>query len=105
MVGLEPLRGVVGDEPAVVDHDDALGELVGLVEIVGGEDDGGAVFGPQAADVLLQVGPVLRIQPGGRLVQEQQVGSVDQAHRNVQPAALSAGQRRHHPVGDALQVQ
>ena len=39
---LEPGRGVVGDHPAVVDHHHPLGQRVGLLEVVGGEHDGGA---------------------------------------------------------------
>ena len=59
----------------------------------------------QVEDVLLQVGAVLRVQAGGRLVEEEQLGRVDQAHRDVEAAALAAGEGRHRPVGDLAQAQ
>ncbi len=93
VVGLEPGRGVVGHDGAVVDHHDPLGERVRLVEVVGGEHDRGAVALAQGDDVLLQVGAVLRVQAGGRLVEEQQVGGVDQPHRDVEASPLAAGER------------
>ena len=36
---LELLRGALGDDPAVVEDRDPVGELVGLVEVLGGEED------------------------------------------------------------------
>jgi hypothetical protein len=85
---LEPFRGVVGDDPAVVDHDHALGHCVGLVEVVRRQDDrrAGVV---QPDDLLLQVRPVLGVQPGRRLVEEQQLGGVHHAEGDVEAAPLA----------------
>ena len=55
-------------------------------------------------DVLPQVRPVLRVEPGGRLVQEQQRRRVHQAHRHVEPAPLTAGQART-PCGRPASVR
>src|SRR5690606_40979295 len=68
-VGLEPLGGVVGDDPAVIDDHHALGHRVRLVEAAGGEGDRGAVLRAQPPDVLPQVGAVVRVEPGGGLVE------------------------------------
>ena len=47
-VGLQHGRGVVGDDPPVVDHDHPLGHRVGLLEVVRGQHDRGAVLGRAA---------------------------------------------------------
>jgi hypothetical protein len=39
---LEPLRGVNGRDPAVVDDSHPIAELVGLLDLVGGQKDGRA---------------------------------------------------------------
>nr|BFE76100.1 hypothetical protein GCM10020092_094010 [Actinoplanes digitatis] len=59
----------------------------------------------QPQDVFLQVGAVLRVEPGGRLVEEEQLRRVDQAHGDVEPAALAAGERGHRPVGDLAEAE
>ena len=46
---LELVGGALGDDPAVVEHRDPVGELVGLVEVLGGEEDRHAV-GDELAD-------------------------------------------------------
>ena len=50
---------------------------------------------PSAAQRLDQVPerpPGLRVEAGGRLVEEQQLGPADDAEGDVEPAALPAGQ-------------
>ena len=59
--GFQPFRGVIGDDRAVVDHHHTFRELVGLVQVVGGEHDRSVVPGTQFTDVFMQVGPVLRV--------------------------------------------
>ena len=102
---LEPGGGVVGDHPAVVDDDDATGEGVGLLEVVGGEHDGAAALGVQPADQLLEVGAVLRVEAGRGLVEEEHPRQVDQPHRDVEPAALAAGEGGDLAVGDRGEVE
>ena len=62
------------DDLAVVDDHDPVAERVGLVQVVRGQEDRRALV-PQAADVVPEAGPVLRVEPGGRLVQEEELGS------------------------------
>ena len=66
---LEPVRSVVGDDPAVVDHGDLVGQRVGLVQVLGGQQHGRAVSDQPSDDVphVLALG---RVQAGGRLVEE-----------------------------------
>lgn len=102
---LEGAGRVVRDHPAVVDHDDPAGERVGLVEVVGGEHDGAAGVGVQASYEVLEVRAVLRVEAGRGLVEEQHLRQVHEPHRDVEAAALPAGERRHRPVRDGGEVE
>ena len=55
---------------ALVDHADAVGHLLGLLDVMGGENDGDAI-GAQAPHHLPHVAAQLHIHPGGGLIQEQ----------------------------------
>ena len=94
---LQLLGGALGDDLAVVDDGDAVAERVGLLEIVGGEEDGGAGFA-QPADLVPHPGPALGVEPGGRLVEEEELGEVHQPDAHVEAALLAAG------VGPGLAV-
>lgn len=79
-------------------HDrDAVAEGVGLVQVVGGDEDRHAVRA-QPADLVPHVRPTLRVQAGGRLVQEDDLRLVDDAEGDLDPATLATG------VGLALAV-
>ena len=88
--GLELGRGAAGDHAPAVDHRDAVGEPVGLLEVLGGEEQRRAVV-----DELAQDGPEgvarVRVEPGRRLVEEQHGRRRDQAGREVEPAPHAAG--------------
>ena len=58
------------------DDADEVAELLGLVHVVGAEDDRAALL-PRAEDGVAQHFLVDRIQPRRRLVQDQQLGPVD----------------------------
>ena len=51
---LEFLGGALGDHPAAVDHRDPVGELVGLLQVLRGEQDGDAA-GDQLPDHVPEV--------------------------------------------------
>src|SRR6185437_356205 len=80
---LELRRGPLGDDPAVVDDDHDRGQVVGLVEVLGGEDHVGPGPGHRP-DAVPNLDPAAGIETGGRLVQQQQVGGADQAGPEVQ---------------------
>jgi hypothetical protein len=73
----------------VVDDRDLGRELVGLLQVLGGEQDGDAV-GDQGADHVPDLAPAARVQAGGRLVQAQDRRPSDQARGQVQAAAHPA---------------
>jgi hypothetical protein len=82
----EPLDGVFGHQLAVAQDADAVADGVDLLEDVRGEEDGRAALGLRADDLahLLRAG---RVEPGGRLVEDQQVWVVDERHREGEPLA------------------
>ena len=94
---LSSVGRALGDDLAVVDDRDPVAERVGLVEVVRGEEDGHALVA-QPADLVPHVRAALRVEAGGRLVEEDDLRLVDDAERDVDPAALAAG------VGLALAV-
>ena len=94
---LQLVGHALGDDLAVVDHEHPVAERVGLLQVVRGQEDRGAETLAQPADVIPQVAAALRVEPGGRLVEEYHGRGVDQAERDVQPAALAARQRLAEP--------
>ena len=101
---LQRARGAFRDHRAVIDDHDAVAEHVGLVQVMRGQEHRGAPV-PQAADVVPQAGPVLRVESGARLVQEQDLGLVHDAERHVEPPPLAAGIRPHPAVREPGQVE
>ena len=71
--------------PAAVEHRDAVRELVRLVQVLGGEQHGGAVRDQAAHDVPHGVAAA-RVQARGGLVQEDDAGRRDEGHREVEAA-------------------
>ena len=76
-------------EEAVQDRD-AVRELVGLFQVLGGEQDGRAGRG-QLADDVPHRAPAARVKAGGRLVEEDHLRVADQGHRQVELALHAAG--------------
>ena len=92
----------VGDHAAAREHDDAVGQQLRLLHVVRGEQDRGAALA-QAADQLPRLAARGRVEAGRRLVEEQQVGVAGDAEREVEAAALAAGQRRGTRVGAVVE--
>ena len=81
--------GSFGDDPALVEHRDPVGQLVRLVEVLGGEQDGDPGRG-ELADDLPHGATAARVQAGGGLVEEDHPGLADQGHRQVEPSSHPA---------------
>ncbi len=96
---LERVRGALGDDLARVDDPDPVGERVRLLEVLGGEEDGHALVARKPRDLVPERRSALDVQPGGRLVEEQQPGLVDQRQREVESAAHAARVAAHLAVG------
>ena len=89
-LGLELIRRALGDDLAGVDDPDPIGERVGLLEVLGGEEDGDPVRGREPLDLIPKRGAALHVEAGGGLVQEQDRGLVHQREREVQAPAHAA---------------
>ena len=83
----------------MAEQHDAVGVLVGLLEVVGGEQDGAAALGV-LADRLPEAAAALDVHAGGGLVEDQQGGVGEQGHREAQPLLLAAGALADLAVGD-----
>ena len=84
--GLQLGRRALGDDVAVVDDPDPVGERVGLLQVLGGEEDGDAVVGGEARDLVPERGAALDVEAGRRLVEEEDARPVGEREREVEPA-------------------
>ena len=101
---LEAVRGVVGDDPAVVDDADLVGQRVGLVQVLGGQQHGRSL-GDEVADDVPHVLALGRVEAGGRLVEEDHRRAADQARGQVEPPAHAAGVGLGHLAGGVGEVE
>ena len=92
--------GAVGDHPAAGDDDHPVGDGVGLVEVVGGEDDGVPAAG-QPAHRRPEGPAALDVHGRRRLVEQQQRRRAGQGEREQDALALAAGQRVDRPAEQA----
>ena len=93
-----------GDDPAVGQDQDAVGELLRLVEVVGGEQDRRALEVREPVHEVVELAPRVRVEAGGRLVEEQQLRPPDDPDRHVEAPALPAGERDDLLVGELGQA-
>ena len=101
---LELVRTALGDHPSRVDDHDLIRELVGFVQVLGGQQDGRAVGG-EFSDSGPDLGPAARVQAGGRLVEKQHQRGDDQARHHVQPTAHAARPGLDQTVGRLGQAE
>jgi hypothetical protein len=90
--------GAVGHDLSGGEHRDPVGEVLGLVHVVGGQEHRLAQ-GPQAGDDLPGGAPGGGVKAGGGLVQEDQLRVADQGQGEVQPPPLATRQQRPDRVG------
>ena len=77
---------------SLADHGDAVGELLGLVEVVGRQHDR-LPERAQRADEIPRSAARGRVEPGGRLVEEHELGVPDQRDAEVETPFLPARER------------
>ena len=95
---LSSVEGAVDDDPTLVEDRDPVGEVFGLVQVLRREQHRGAVLG-EFLDGLPHLDAPLGVEPGRRLVEEDDRRIPDQAHRDVEAAAHATGIGRHLPRG------
>ena len=89
---LELARRALGHDVAVVDDAHTV-RLLGLLEVVRGQENGRAAARADVDQILPQIAAADRIQPERRLVQEQDPRPVHQAAHDLQLAAHAARER------------
>ncbi len=79
------------DDGTAGNHAHPVGQCLGLVEVVRGEQHRGSEFA-KLPDQVPELAAGLRVEAGGRLVQEQQPRPTDDAQSHIQAPLLAAGQ-------------
>ena len=87
----ELARRPLGDDPTAVDDGDAVGEAVGLLEVLRCEEDGDTALAVEPPDLLPDGHSAHRVQARRGLVEEEDEGVVDQRQGEVEPALHAAG--------------
>ena len=77
----------------------------GLVDEVSRDEDGDLVAAGQLDQVLPEAVPCHRVHTRGRLVEDQQVGPVDQRHGELQALPLSQRERVGQRVHDRIEAE
>ena len=95
--------GAFADDAAFVDDDDAVGEGVGLFEVVGGEEDGFAAGG-EGADLLPEAAAGFDVEADGGLVEEDEVGVAAEGEGEEDALLLAAAELAEHAVFDAFEL-
>ena len=91
---LERQRRIERDQPGVIHDADAVAVLR-LVHVVRRHEDGDALAAAQLVDVRPDVLARLRVEPDGRLVEEEDGGVMQQPARDLQPPLHAAGEGAH----------
>ena len=93
-----------GDDAAVVDDPDPVGEHVGLLEVLGREEDRHAEVAVEPLDLLPHRRAAHRVEAGRRLVEEQHLGVVDQRGGEVEAALHAARVAGDAPVEGVTEI-
>lgn len=102
--GLELVGGAACDDASVVDHADVVGEVVRLLQILRGQQQG-RTAGDQLLDDLPELLAVARVEPGRRLVHEHDRRRHDERRRQVEAAAHASGVRLGGAVRRVGQIE
>ena len=90
---------------AAIEDRQAGGELIGLLQVVGGEQDGQALLVGQALDLLPHFGAHLGVEAGRRLVQEEHLRPVHERGGDVEPPLHPARVVAGDPLGRFRQAE
>ena len=94
----ELLLSALGDEAPTGEHEDAVAGLGDLGEDVGGDEHGAVAL--EADDQIAHLADLARIQARDRLIEDDELGLVDDRLGDADPFAVPQGQLGDHAVGD-----
>ena len=103
-LALELVRGAARDRHAVVDDHDVIGQAVRLLEVLGRHEHRRAATG-QAGDEVPHREAPLRVEAGGRLVEEHDRRLGHERGAEVQAPAHAAGVGLDGPIGRIGQLE
>ena len=92
------------DDLARVEDGDLVAELVGLFQVLRGQEKSHAVLAVEPLDVLPQVLPRDRIKAGGRFVEKDDRGRMHQRRGEIEASLHTAGVTANPSVGVLRQV-
>ncbi len=101
---LQLVRRALGDGHPVVDDHDPVGQVVGLLEVLGGEQDRRAPT-DQVPDHRPQVGPAAGVEAGGGLVEEQHRRLGHEGAGEVEAAPHAPGVGLDRAVGGLVEIE
>ncbi len=104
-VGAQGLEARVAQHDAVADHDHPLGQGLDVMHVVGGQDDRDALLAVQRADELPHRQLGRGVQSDGRLVQEQQAGTVQHRRGDLAAHPLAERELTHRRAQQMLDPQ
>src|SRR6266571_2102112 len=93
------------DEAPVVDDGDAIGHAIRFVHVVGREEHGHALGGPEVAHVGPHLIAALRIEAERRLVEKQDLRRVQQPTGDLEAAFHATGERLHQVIAPVPQLE
>ena len=103
--GQDVSRDTVGDQVAVGQHCDLVGELAGYRKVVEGGDHGQVSVGTKRGDQLEDLKLVTDVEKRGGFVEDQDRGVLGQCPSQDNPLSFAAGQRLDAPVGELAKVE
>ena len=101
---LELVGRALGDHAAAVDDGDEVGEAVGLVEVLRGQQDRRAL-GHQALDRRPHLEAAARVEAGRRLVEEEHGRAGDERGAQVEAPAHAARVRLDRAIGRVDEIE
>jgi hypothetical protein len=90
-------RGAARGDPAPVEDAHLVGQPLGLLQVLRGQQHRRAA-GDQRLHGVPHVAAAGRVEPGGGLVEEEDLGGQHQARGDVEPAAHPPGEQAHRAV-------
>ena len=91
------------DDGTVVDEEEGVAHFIQLTEDVRADEDGLSFFGKEA-DELLQLDAGLRIQPGGRLVHDEDLGIMQKGAPKTETLCLAFRELIAHPIRQRREI-
>src|SRR5699024_5329479 len=85
-------RRTVSDDPTAGEDDDARGQGFRLGEVVRGEHDRHSLEIAEPVNEVMEIAARPGVEPGGRLVEEEERGTSDDGHRHIEASSLTSGE-------------